>query len=82
VEFKKNNVIRHVKLPVIDDCSVDVGIVSGVRGGEYGFVTLAHPPLHFWIQNEGFEIHKFDESHLFVSIQDWYILELERHTAK
>jgi hypothetical protein len=78
VDFKNKNIIKHVQLTVIDRCSLDVSIVSVVRGGEYGFVSLDHLPPQFWLQSDGFMVNKFDQNHLFVSIQDWYILELER----
>jgi len=78
LDFKKNKIIEHIKLPVLDGYYLDVGIVSLARGGEFGFVRVADPMRYFWIENENFVIKKYDENHLFVTIESRYISQLQR----
>ena len=75
-DFKQRKILKTVKLTLFAGCNL--GIVAALRGGEFGFVELDRPLIHFRFYNNDFEIQRFDSQHLFITISDHYMSELER----
>jgi hypothetical protein len=78
VDFKNGKIRKRVRLDLTTDNSLDVQIVAFRRGGAYGFVRMSEPVRFWWIENRGFRVKKFDDYHLFVAMNDWYLDEFER----
>jgi hypothetical protein len=80
--LQKNKVKRHIKLRIIDCWDVDVAIVGEFLGADLGFARVAEVPPFFWVDSDGFEVWRYDEHHLFITITDWYQRDLRRNALE
>jgi hypothetical protein len=80
-EYRKNNIIQLIDVPLIEDYKLHVAIVQEFRGVAYGFVQSYDLPNHFWARRTGLTVYRYDDQHLFVILSDWLVTDIERGSA-
>jgi hypothetical protein len=76
-KFSEGKILYYQKAEVLDGWVIELPIVETARGAEYGFVRVQKPPTKLWVYGDGYSIYKFDETHLFVILSDWYAQRLD-----
>jgi hypothetical protein len=80
-DFRAGRIQYTVELPVLDG-RLKVQMVSDLRGADYGLVPLSDVgdvPDHFWYYKvHEFDIKKYDDNTLFVTIKDRYGRTLDK----
>ena len=67
-QYKRQNVIRHSRVKLIDPYCLDVGIVAQRAKVEYGFALLPEEFAIFYAKIEGISVTRLEGRYAFVTI--------------
>lgn len=66
-KFEQGKYLHTIYIPVLGH-PVEVFVVDTVRGAHLGFIRIDKSARQFWILDRDFEVVRYNDSHLFVTI--------------